>query len=147
MGLLSIDPTIRSLLNERDYGTVYDPRMDTDPAFDANDSESAICARHRVKGLMPEIDTLLYRADVLAFSHYGAIRALVANLLNLSDAAMMTLDVPNGGAFLFDRRLDAAGRSVFTQVDLPDHVLAKSAVAITRPPGAPPMKWVRQPRP
>jgi broad specificity phosphatase PhoE len=132
MGLLSIDPTIRSLLNERDYGTVYDPRMDTDPAFDANDSESAICARHRVKGLMPEIDTLLYRADVLAFSHYGAIRALVA---------------PNGGAFLFDRRLDAAGRSVFTQVDLPDHVLAKSAVAITRPPGAPPMKWVRQPRP
>ena len=115
MGLPSACPAIRPLLNERDYGTTYDPRMDTDPAFDGDNSESSIAARHRVKGLMTEFDTLLFRADVLAFSHFGTMRALVANLLELDDRAMMALDVPNGGAFIFDRRLDDEGRSLFTQ--------------------------------
>lgn len=139
MGLLSARPRIRAELNERDYGTVYDPRMDSDPAFDGNDSESSIAARHRVRELMPEFDSLLFRADVLAFSHYGTMRALIANLLGLSDASMMTLDVPNGGAFLFHRALNARGRSVFTQQSLPDHVLARTASLITRPPAAPPL--------
>ena len=138
MGLLSAEPRILALLNERDYGTVYDPRMDTDPAFDGDDSESSIAARHRVRQLMPQFDHLLFRADVLAFSHYGTMRTLIANLLGLSDAAMMTLDVPNGGAFLFHRLLGADGRSVFAQQPLPDHVLARTASPITPPPSAPP---------
>ena len=138
MGLPSIDPAIRPLLNERDYGTVYDPRMDTDPTFDGNDSESAARARVRVRGFLAEIGDLLDRADVLAFSHFGAIRALVANLLDLSDAQMMTLDVPNGGAFLFARTTGADGKPVFTRQTLPDHVLPKTASPITPPPAASP---------
>jgi len=126
MRLLSVRPQIRPLLNERDYGTVYDPKMDSDPAFDANDSESALRAKARVKGFIEEVGDLLDRADVLAFSHFGAIRALVANLIGLTDAQMMTLDVPNGGAFLV------------VQQPLPDHVLPKTAAAITQPPAAPP---------
>src|SRR5271168_5035276 len=55
MSLLSVDPRIRPLLNERDYGTMYDPRMDTDPTFDANDSESAVRAKLRVRGFLDEI--------------------------------------------------------------------------------------------
>jgi bisphosphoglycerate-dependent phosphoglycerate mutase len=40
MGLLSMQPRIRPLLNERDYGTTYDPKMDTDAAFDGDGCES-----------------------------------------------------------------------------------------------------------
>src|SRR5271154_2657320 len=125
MGLLSIDPAIRPLLNERDYGTTYDPRMDTDAAFDGAGCESGLTAKARVRGFLTESADLLGRADVLAFTHYGAIRALVANLLGLSDAQMMSLNVPNGGAFLFQRSFDAAGAASYAQVTLPDHVLPK----------------------
>jgi broad specificity phosphatase PhoE len=138
MGLLSVGPRIRALLNERDYGTLYDPRMDTDPTFDANDSESAVRARLRVQGFINEIEDLLNRADVLAFSHFGAIRALVADLTGLTDAQMMNLDVPNGGAFLFERSIGPDGKSSFRQQVLPDHILPKTAAAITQPPSAPP---------
>jgi broad specificity phosphatase PhoE len=138
MGLLSMAPKIRPLLNERDYGTVYDPKMDCDPTFDGDDSESAVAAKARVRGFLDEAADLLYRADVLAFSHFGAIRALVADLLHLTDAQMMTLDVPNGGAFLFERTFDAHGKATFTQVTLPAHVLARTAAPITPPPAAPP---------
>ena len=138
MGLLPVDPRIRPLLNERDYGTVYDPRMDTDAAFGGNDSESGLSARVRVRGFLAEVEPLLYRADVLAFSHFGAIRALVANLVGLTDAEMMSLDVPNGGAFLFERIVDGDGTTSFRRGDLPDHVLPKIASLITTPPAAPP---------
>ena len=138
MGLLSSEPRMRPLLNERDYGTVYDTRMDTDPSFEANDSESAAAARFRVKGFLAEVDPLLHRADVLAFSHFGAIRALIADLLDLSDAEMMTRDVPNGGAFLFIRTLGADGTFSFRPGELPAHILPKTAAPITEPPSAPP---------
>jgi broad specificity phosphatase PhoE len=138
MGLLSVQPKIRPLLNERDYGTTYDPRMDTDPTFDANDSESAVAAKARVAGFIEEITDLLGRADILAFTHYGAIRALIADLIGLTDAQMMTLDVPNGGAFLFERTFHADGKSTFTRQTLPHHVLPKTAAAITAPPAAAP---------
>lgn len=138
MGLLSLDAKVRPLLNERDYGTVYDPRMDTDPTFDANNSESAVRAKLRVREFIDEIEGLLNRADVLAFSHFGAIRALVADLIGLTDTQMMSLDVPNGGAFLFLRTIGADGRSSYRQQCLPEHVLPKIAAAITQPPAAPP---------
>jgi broad specificity phosphatase PhoE len=138
MGLLSVEPRIRPLLNERDYGTVYDPRMDTDPNFDANDSESAARAKLRAREFIDEIEGLLNRADLLAFSHFGPIRALVADLIGLTDAQMMSLDVPNGGAFLFARTIGPDGRSSYSQQALPDHVLPKAAAAITPPPAAPP---------
>lgn len=138
MGLLSIDPRIQPLLNERDYGTVYDPKMDTDPTFDGNDSESSVRAKLRVREFIDEVEGLLNRADVLAFSHFGAIRALVADLIDLTDAQMMSLDVPNGGAFLFQRTIGAHGKSTYSQQSLPEHVLPKLAAAITLPPAAPP---------
>lgn len=137
MGLLPVDPRIEPLLNERDYGTVYDPRMDTEADFDANGSESGEQARLRVRGFLARAEDLLYRSDVLAFSHYGAIRALVANLLCLSDAEMMSLDVPNGAAFLFERIQDG-GKTRFERRPLADHVLPKTAAPITPPPHAPP---------
>jgi broad specificity phosphatase PhoE len=140
MGLLSVEPRIRPLLNERDYGTVYDKRMDTDPTFDGNDSESAAQARARVRGFIAEAESLLYRADVLAFSHFGAIRALTADLLGLSDARMMTLDVPNGAAALFVRTVGPDGTWRFQQQELPAHVLPRTAPPITPPPAAPPLK-------
>jgi broad specificity phosphatase PhoE len=138
MGLLSAAPRIQPLINERDYGTVYDPRMDTDPTFDANDSESAVRAKLRVRAFIDEVEGLLNRADVLAFSHFGAIRALVADLLGLTDSQMMSLDVPNGGAFLFARSIGPDGTSSYRQQVLPAHVLPKTAAAITPPPDAPP---------
>ncbi|HEY1927716.1 MAG TPA: histidine phosphatase family protein [Caulobacteraceae bacterium] len=138
MGLLSIEPRIRPLLNERDYGTTYDPRMDTDPNFDGADSESSVRAKLRVRAFIDEVEGLLNRADVLAFSHFGAIRALVADLIGLTDAQMMSLDVPNGGAFLFARTLGPDGASTYSRQALSAHVLPRTATAITPPPAAPP---------
>jgi broad specificity phosphatase PhoE len=127
MSLLSLSPRIRPLLNERNYGTKYIDTMDKDPDFDANDSESGVKARRRIVGFLREIDPVLYRADVIAFSHFGTIRALVANLLQLSDACMMTFDVENGAAFLFERTFDVSGKPHFSQKPLKPHVLKKSA--------------------
>jgi broad specificity phosphatase PhoE len=112
--------------------------MDGDAAFDGNGCESGTRARARVRGFLSEIGDLLDRADVLAFSHFGAIRALVANLVGLTDAQMMSLDVPNGGAFLFARHIDPSGAAVFTAQPLPEHVLARTAAPISQPPAAPP---------
>jgi broad specificity phosphatase PhoE len=127
MNLLSLKPRVRPLLNERNYGTKYLKEMDDDPDLDVNDSESGVKARRRVIGFLREIDPVLYRADVIAFSHFGTIRALVANLLQLSDACMMTFDVENGSAFLFERTFDASGKPHFSQQALKPHVLKKSA--------------------
>jgi broad specificity phosphatase PhoE len=138
MGLLSVQPAIRPLLNERDYGAIYDKRMDSDATFDGEGCESGVRARVRVQGFLTEVSHLLHRADVLAFSHFGVIRALVANLVGLTDAQMMSLDVPNGGAFLFTRGFDASGAAVFVQHPLPAHVLPKTAAPISQPPAAPP---------
>jgi len=138
MGLLSVAPKIQPLLNERDYGTVYDPKMDTDADCTLNGSESSVQARRRVRGFITEAESLLWRADVMAFTHMGATRALIAELLELSDAQMMTLEVDNGAAFLFERSLNPAGRSVFAQKRLPDHILPKTAAPISQPPAAPP---------
>ena len=138
MGLMSVDPSIRPLLNERDYGTTYDPKMDSDAAFDGAGCESGLRAKVRVRGFLDEIGDLLDRADVLAFTHFGAIRALTANLIGLSDAEMMSMDVPNGGAFLFERTVDPSGAVHFARQALPDHILLKTAAPITPPPAAPP---------
>ena len=138
MGLPSAKPQIRALLNKRDYGTVYDKRMDADAAFDGNGCESGRRAVVRVRGFLAEIADMLDRADVLAFTHFGAIRAIVANLIGLAETQLMSLDVPNGGAFLFLRTFDTRGKSVFMQQPLPDHVLPKTATLITPPPAVPP---------
>jgi broad specificity phosphatase PhoE len=130
MGLLSVTPTISPLLNERNYGTTYLPVMDTDPAFDGNQSESSIRARARVRAIITLAEHLLERADVLWFSHFGTMRAIIADLLRLSDAEMMTTSVPNGQAFLFQRTIDGDGGSLWKQLALPEHVLAKTAPPI-----------------
>lgn len=133
MGMLSQAPRIRPLLNERNYGTKYEDKMDQDPRYDGNDSESALNARRRVQGFLREIAPVLDRADVLAFSHFGTIRAIVADLLSLSDTDMMKLDVPNGAAFQFDRSFDSDGSARFTEVKMEDHILGKSASFISMP--------------
>jgi broad specificity phosphatase PhoE len=132
MGLLSLKPRIRLLLNERNYGTKYENKMDQDPYFDGNDSESAVNARHRVTSFLKEVDAVLYRADILAFSHFGTIRALVADLLDITDTEMMKLDVLNGEVFLLERTFDA-GRPHFSRKALPPHVLEKTASFIRIP--------------
>lgn len=133
MGLLSLNPQVYPLLNERNYGTKYEDKMDQDPFFDGNDSESEATARVRVVGFLKEIDSIMYRADVIAFSHFGAIRALIANLLNLSDGEMMKFDVPNGAAFLFERTFDSSGHAQFSQRHLEPHILEKTASFIQLP--------------
>jgi bisphosphoglycerate-dependent phosphoglycerate mutase len=77
---------------------------------------------------------LLERADVLWFSHFGTMRAIIADLLRLPDVDMMTLDVPNGRAFLFQRTVDDDGQSIWRQLELPEHVLEKTAPPIKPPP-------------
>jgi broad specificity phosphatase PhoE len=134
MGLLSVSPTVTAFLNERNYGTAYVPAMDTDPAFAGNQSESSIRARARVREIIASAEHLLERTDVLWFSHYGTMRAIIADLLRLSDADMMNIDVPNGQAFLFQRTVDDDGSSLWKQLELPQHVLEKTAPPITRPP-------------
>ena len=133
MGLASLAPRIRADLNERDYGTVYDARSDSEAGFADNGSESAIHARLRVRGFLAEIEPILYRADVLAFSHMGTIRALTANLLHLSDDEMMKLDVRNGGVHLFQRAFGAEGQSTYTRQQLPPHVLPNPRRRSSRP--------------
>lgn len=130
MELLSLKPRIRPLLNERNYGTKYLEVMDEDADFEANDSESGAKAKRRVVGFLREIDPVLYRADVIAFSHFGTIRALIGNLLQLSNADMMSFDIPNGGAFLFERKFDGDGKPSFSRQDLKPHVLEKTASPI-----------------
>jgi broad specificity phosphatase PhoE len=136
MGLLSVTPRINPRLNERDYGTVYDPVMDTDPDSTLNGSESSVEARARARSFLAEIDGLLGRADVMAFSHFGTMRALIAEVLGLTDAEMMQLAVDNGKAFLFERT--STGPSRFVQQTLPAHLLPKTIAPITLPPAAPP---------
>ncbi len=132
MALLSLKPRIKPLINERDYGTKYDARMDQDPYFDGNGSESAVNARRRVTTFIHEVEAVLHRADVIVFSHFGALRALVAELLEMSDAEMMRFDVPNGAAFLFERSFEA-GMPRFSQKELPPHILEKTASLIRMP--------------
>jgi broad specificity phosphatase PhoE len=132
MGLLSLKPRIQPLINERDYGTQYEAKMDQDPYYDAHDSESSVNARRRVSTFIRHVDAVLYRSDVITFSHFGTIRALIANLLQFSDAEMMQLDVPNGAVFLFERRF-IAGKARFSQTQLPDHILKKTASLIRMP--------------
>ncbi|RVD31781.1 histidine phosphatase family protein [Mesorhizobium sp. M4B.F.Ca.ET.017.02.2.1] len=134
MNLLSIRPQIAALLNERDYGLVYDKRMDEEASNAGQGGESALQAKRRVVGFLNEISHLLDRADVLAFSHFGTIRAIVANLLDLTDTEMMTLEVPNGRAFAFQRVFLPDGSYRFEKADLPDHILVKEAKFITEPP-------------
>lgn len=140
MGLLSVQPRIWAVLNERDYGTVYDPAMDTDPTCTLNGSESSVQARVRVRLFLDDIAHLLPRADVLAFSHMGTMRAMIAEILNLSDAQMMARVIDNGRAFQFERIEDGPGKWGYQEVQLPDHILPKLAQKITLPPTAPPSK-------
>ena len=147
MSLLSVRPRIAPLLDERDYGATYDIRMDreADYAGPNGNGETGQQAKRRVRGFLDEIEHLLDRADVLAFSHFGAIRALVANLLDLGDAEMMAYDVPNGEAHAFQRTVAADGSSSFAKLDLPDHVIDKSASPITQPPTPKPAPRINLP--
>jgi broad specificity phosphatase PhoE len=132
MGLLSLKPRTQPLINERDYGTQYEAKMDQDPYYQGHDSESAVNAKRRVSIFIRHIDAVLYRSDVIVFSHFGTIRALIADLLHLSDLDMMQRDVPNGAVFLFERSF-VAGKARFSQKELPDHILEKTASLIRMP--------------
>ena len=134
MGLLSAAPRISPLLNERNYGTTYPPAMDSDPDCTANGSESSRQARPRARGWLAVIESILPRADVLAFSHMGLMRALIAELLGLSDAEMMTTTVANGEAFLCQRTVAGDGDSTWARQALPAHVLPKDASFIKTVP-------------
>jgi broad specificity phosphatase PhoE len=79
-------------------------------------------------GFLEEIDHLLYRADVLAFSHFGALRGLLAILENKTDAEMMHIDVQNGEAFLFVREFNQDGRPKFLRQTLSEHVYTTLSV-------------------
>lgn len=139
MGLLSACPRIAALLNERNYGTAYLDAMDSDADCTANGSESSHQARPRARAFIDVVEPILPRADVLAFSHMGLIRALVAELTGLSDANMMKTVVDNGRAFLFERTVELDGRSTYVQHELPAHVLPRTAslIKIVPDPGAP----------
>lgn len=137
MGMLSVAPSIRPVLNERDYGTRYDERMDIGPACTLNGSESGVRARVRVRGFITEATGLLDRADVLAFTHMGTIRALIAELIGLSDQDMMRRDIDNGAAFQFVRTFAQDGSYRFVEAPIPPHVLPKDASFIEEPPSAP----------
>ena len=137
MGILSVDPKIRAVLNERNYGVPFNKGATIDPFSDANGTESAVRARVRMQTFVVEIEPLLERADVLAFSHEGALQALLANLRNTPDAQMMK-PLPNGGIFLFERTIGTGGASEWHEVKkLPSHVLPSAAPTI-EPPVNPP---------
>lgn len=140
IGVLSVDPKVRAVLNERNYGSPFDNRSNTDPYFNANGSELAARARVRVKAFIAEIEPMLERADVLAFSHEGTMMALLANLRpNVTDQEMMKIKVPNGGTFLFNRNIAPDGSSLWTEdKSLPAHLLPKAAPTIEPPPVSPP---------
>jgi broad specificity phosphatase PhoE len=136
MGLLSATPKITPFLNERNYGTRYLPEMDRIATFDGNDSESGVRARDRVRHFLRSLESLLARADLMLFSHFGTIRAMIAELTDQSDDAMMEIDVPNGKAFQFNRIIDTDGQSSFQEEALPHHVLEKAIPFIQPLPAA-----------
>jgi broad specificity phosphatase PhoE len=139
MGILSVEPKIRAVLNERNYGIPFNKAAMTDPFSTAKGTESAVRARVRMKGFVVEIEPLLDRADVLAFSHEGALQALLANLRDTPDREMMK-PIPNGSIFLFNRTISTSGESVWTEdTKLPNPVLPKSAPTV-KPPVKPPAK-------
>jgi len=133
MGLLDVSPKISPLLNERNYGTTYDPAMDSDPECTISGSESQAAARVRARKFIESVQPVLGRADVLCFSHFGTIRAFFCELLSLSNAEMMKRDVPNGEAHAFLRRLKD-GQITWEKLDLPGHVIKKSASFIEQIP-------------
>ena len=51
---------------------------------------------------------------------------------------MMTIDVQNGAAHAFARAIDPQAAIRYDRIDLPGHVLEKTASAITLPPLAEP---------
>ena len=136
MGILSVTPKIRTLLNERNYGTAYKKIMDQEADCTENDSESSIRARVRARAFIAEIEPVLETADVLAFSHEGLLRAMVANLLGYTDEQMMLKlkHIPNGHIFLFHRALGADGSVFWEKQALPDHLVPKASPTIERPP-------------
>jgi len=137
MGILSVEPKIRAVLNERNYGVPFNKAATTDPFSTASGAESAVRARVRMKAFAAEIEPLLERADVLAFSHEGALQALLANLRRTPDEDMMK-PIPNGSIFLFERTIDTSGESIWTEdTELPNPVLPKSAPTV-QPPVKPP---------
>jgi len=139
MGILSVEPKIRAVLNERNYGIPFNVAGTKDPFSTVNGSESAVRARVRMKAFVAEIEPLLERADVLAFSHEGALQALLANLRHTPDKDMMK-PIPNGSIFLFVRTTDASGKSTWTEdTKLPNPVLPKSAPTVW-PPVKPPAR-------
>ncbi len=140
MGLLSVEPTIRPVLNERNYGTTFQPIMDQEADYSGNDSESSVRARVRIRAFIREVEPLLERADVLAFSHVGLLRALIANLRGQTDAEMMTLtDIPNGFAFLFHRVVGPNEVVTWEEETLPPHLVPKASPTIGRPTAGLPM--------
>jgi broad specificity phosphatase PhoE len=107
--------------------------MEKDPEFSGNDSESSVRARVRMRAFQAEVEPILESADVLAFSHYGALRALIANLRGFTDAEMMSFDVPNGGVFLFERVAQPDGAYDYVEQTLPSPVLPRTAPKIEPP--------------
>jgi len=139
MGILSVDPKIRAVLNERNYGVPFNNAATTDPFSTDNGTESAVRARVRMRAFVAEIEPLLERADVLAFSHEGALQALLANLRHTADEDMMK-PIPNGSIFLFTRSIDGKGKSMWTEdTKLSNPVLPKGAPKV-EPPVRPPAK-------
>jgi len=139
MGILSVDPKVRAVLNERSYGIPFNDEGLTDPFSAKNGTEPAVRARVRMEAFIVEIEPLLERADVLAFSHEGSLQALLANLRGTPDKDMMK-PIPNGQIFLFERSIERHGESVWTEMtNLPNPVLPPGAPGIAPPVGPPTM--------
>jgi hypothetical protein len=74
----------------------------------------------------------------------GAMRALIAEILGLSDEKMMKIKVPNGQVFQFDGELDVTGSWHFEEVKVPSHLLSPDQERVTEPT-APAAKATSQP--
>jgi broad specificity phosphatase PhoE len=93
-----------------------------------------------VQAFLDEIEPLLERSDVLAFTHEGALQALLANLRNAPTSKMM-ITIPNGAIYMFNRHVGADGSIVWNEdTKLPDPLLPIGAPSIDPPPATPPAK-------
>jgi broad specificity phosphatase PhoE len=140
IGILSVEPKVRASLNERSYGIPFNPAGRTDPLSALNGTEPAARARVRVRAFLDEIEPLLERSDVLAFTHEGALQALLANLRGTPTPQMM-ITIPNGAIYLFNRSIGVDGLIEWTEnTQLPDPLLPIGAPSIDPPPAEPPQK-------
>ncbi|MFA5488305.1 MAG: histidine phosphatase family protein [Candidimonas sp.] len=103
-------PTITPWINEINVGEVTDGTSllwkDETGDFHFPQGESFKILRHRASCFIKQIEGLLSERDIMLVCHNGVIRTLTAELLGMTDSAMLTIRSANSSIAIFERDND-----------------------------------------